>query len=86
MTPDRANAILDSWCAMSAELLDNACLSEPARLAIDELKMFRRRERLVQELARFVIDELVTEKTYTSFDEDLADAKEQARVVRDFKV
>lgn len=78
MTPDRAKAILDSWCAMSPDLLDNVCLSDPARIALEELKRFRWRERLVKQLLEQIAFEA---PEYVSRTTEVI-----AAAVRDFKV
>ena len=41
MTPERAGDVLELWLKMTPEELDKVCLSEPARMAVDELRELR---------------------------------------------
>ena len=41
MTPERASDVLELWLKMTPEELDRVCLSEPARMAVDELRELR---------------------------------------------
>ena len=56
MEPERARAILEKWLAWPDEELDQCCLSEPMRLAIDELKALRAERAAVVAFLRKWVD------------------------------